>query len=206
MDKRFLPWLMLIWLAGCNFPPVAPAVATPSTIFNLPANATLQPTFTPIPTITPVEPSETPLIPTTLAPSTNITRPDPMTPAAQPAVTPQEGSPQGSVVLQGGICCVGGVVGTNVNLRKDFFAPSSFGPVIEMHRKEGMQCFSEVEMANAPWEPYTPSVTELYMITTINWVGHFISVQYRDNLGNLSPVVCDDISVEGMPALPTPGL
>jgi len=31
-----------------------------------------------------------------------------------------------------------------------------------------------------------------------------VSVQYRDALGNLSPVYCDDISLEGMPAPPPP--
>jgi hypothetical protein len=29
-------------------------------------------------------------------------------------------------------------------------------------------------------------------------------VQYRDASGNVSPMYCDDISVEGMPAQPTP--
>jgi hypothetical protein len=112
---------------------------------------------------------------------------------------------QGSVLLQGGLCCIGGVVGTKVNLRKDFVAPSSFGPVVEMRHMEGPFCLSDVELANAPWEPFVPSVTEPFAISAINWIGHTISVQYRDNHGNVSPVACDDISVEGMPAPPTPG-
>ena len=111
----------------------------------------------------------------------------------------------GSVLLQGGACCIGGVVGTQVELRKEFAAESPFGPVAEMRRKEGGFCFSEAEMADAAWEPFTDSVTEPFVIQALNWVGHYLSVQYRDSLGNLSPVVCDDISVEGMPAPPTPG-
>lgn len=33
----------------------------------------------------------------------------------------------------------------------------------------------------------------------INWVGHYVSVQYMDENGNVSPVYHDDISVEGHP-------
>ena len=189
MNFRFWLCLWLIWLAGCNLPPVTPP-----------------PTITPVQTFKPTEPSKTIPVPATFAPSTTDSRLSPVSPATQQVETPVKGLIQGSVLLQGGLCCIGGVVGINVNLRKDFVAPSSFGPVIEMRRMEGSYCLSEVQLANAPWEPFTPSVTESYMITAINWIGHTISVQYRDNLGNLSPVVCDDISVEGMPAPPTPGL
>jgi hypothetical protein len=38
----------------------------------------------------------------------------------------------------------------------------------------------------------------------INWTGFYVSVQYRDAEGNLSPVVCDDISIEGHSPTPTP--
>jgi hypothetical protein len=202
MKFRFWLCLWLINLAGCNLPPVAP----PSTIFTQPVSPTLTPTITPFQTFTPSKPSKTIPIPATLVPLATDTRPDPVSSATKQVGLPVKGSNQGSVLLQNGLCCIGGVVGTNVNLRKDFFAPSSFGPVIEMRRMEGSYCLSEVQLANAPWEPFIPSVTESYNITAINWIGHTISVQYRDNLGNLSPVICDDISVEGMPAPPTSGL
>jgi hypothetical protein len=206
MIKQFLLWLWLIGLVGCNSRPVALPDATSTTMTPQSVSPTLKSTFTPIPTFIPAEPSETLLIPATLLPSATYTQPDPVTPATQQAETPDNGSFQGSVFLNGGICCVGGVVGTKVSLRKDFIAQSPSGPVIEMRRKEGMFCYSEVEMADVPWEPFVTSVTEPYLITAINWVGHYITVQYRDSLGNLSPVVCDDISVEGMPPPPTPGL
>jgi hypothetical protein len=74
-----------------------------------------------------------------------------------------------------------------------------------MRRKAGMRCYSEAELVDAAWEPFRASVTEPFTITAINWVGHYLSVQYRDSLGNLSNVACDDISVEGMPAPLTPG-
>ena len=33
----------------------------------------------------------------------------------------------------------------------------------------------------------------------LNWTSSGIAVQYRDAQGNLSPVYCDDIAVEGHP-------
>jgi hypothetical protein len=41
----------------------------------------------------------------------------------------------------------------------------------------------------------------------VNWTGFYVSVQYRDADGNLSPVYDDDVSVEGQPPTltPTPG-
>jgi hypothetical protein len=38
----------------------------------------------------------------------------------------------------------------------------------------------------------------------INWTTFAVSVQYRDEKGNVSLVYCDDIGVEGMPATPIP--
>jgi hypothetical protein len=206
MNKRFWCWLLLMSLAGCNLPTVAQPVETPEMVLTLTVSATRQPTFTSIPTLTPTDTSESLLASETPIPSATFTSLAPVTPATQLVESLDNGSFQESVFLNGGICCVGGVVGTKVSLRKDFIAQSPFGSVIEMRRKEGMFCYSEVEMADVPWEPFVTSVTEPYLITAINWVGHYISVQYRDSLGNLSPVVCDDISVEGMPPPPTPGL
>jgi hypothetical protein len=51
------------------------------------------------------------------------------------------------------------------------------------------------------WQPFVAQVDYPFR-PPINWSGFYISVQYRDELGNLSPVYCDDISVEGMPAPP----
>jgi hypothetical protein len=144
------------------------------------------------------------LMPRTSSPSTIPTWTVPAAPPTQQVSTPDKNSLRGSVLLQGGACCLGGVVGAEIMLRKDFTAESPFGPVIEMRRKEGGFCFSEAEMADAAWQPFTDSVTEPFVIRALNWAGHYLSVQYRDNLGNLSPVFCDDISVEGMPAAPTP--
>jgi hypothetical protein len=56
-------------------------------------------------------------------------------------------------------------------------------------------------MDDAVWEPFTTTRT-FSVPVAINWAGFYVAAQYQDEKGNLSPVYCDDISVEGMP--PTP--
>lgn len=123
--------------------------------------------------------------------------PTPMTGAEASA------SLEGSVVIEGGTCCVGGTAGDIVNLHVAFQATSPFAEVTEMRvRAGGGGPFTEVDLAGEPWVPLVSS--QMYpFAAAINWVGFYVAVQYRDALGNLSPVYTDDISVEGMP--PTPG-
>ena len=198
--KLVLCGMMLVFGMGCGLLSTTFPTVTSSEVMTLsPAVtkvSTRMPTF-----VTKVIPQNT--TPSTVLPPTWTL---PAVSTTYQAKTPVVVNFQGSVELKGGMCCMGGIVGTIIDLRKDFTAQSPFGPVTEMRRKEGMFCFSEAELADAAWEPFEASVTEPFTITAINWVGHFISVQYRDSLGNLSAVACDDISVEGMPALPTPGV
>ena len=50
----------------------------------------------------------------------------------------------------------------------------------------------------ASWEPFEPR--KAYQTTlAVNWVGYYLNVQYRDQQGNLSPIYCDDVSLEGSP-------
>jgi len=51
-------------------------------------------------------------------------------------------------------------------------------------------------MEAAAWEPFAPSKT-FPIVVSINWTGFNLSVQFRDDHQNLSPIYCDDISVEG---------
>jgi hypothetical protein len=189
--------ILILWVSGCSwFIAAQPVTPTPIVL-------TLSPASTPVLTDLPTLSSKTPLLPAT----PRVSGWPAWTPAiistSQWAGTP--GLFQGSVQLQSGLCCIGGIVGSVVDLRKDFAAQSPFGPVTEMRRREGSFCFSQTEMTEATWQPFVVTVTEPFTITSINWIGHFLTVQYRDELGNLSPVACDDISVEGMPAPPTPG-
>jgi hypothetical protein len=57
-------------------------------------------------------------------------------------------------------------------------------------------CVTNANLEAAVWEPFAPSKT-FPVVVAINWVGFYISAQFQDEHGNLSPVYCDDISVEG---------
>ena len=110
---------------------------------------------------------------------------------------------EGSVVIEGGTCCVGGTAGDVVDIHVSFQASSPYAEVTEMRvRAGGGGPFTEVDLAEEPWVPFVTSQACPFG-AAINWVGFYVAVQYRDALGNLSPVYTDDISVEGMP--PTPG-
>ena len=108
----------------------------------------------------------------------------------------------GSVVWEGGRCCAGGLAGETIDLQEDSNAESLSGEVTEMRTTTGGMCFDEDELSGVAWEPFTANKTYPVRVA-LNWVGHYISVQYRDERGNLSPVYCDDISVEGSPG-PSP--
>lgn len=103
----------------------------------------------------------------------------------------------GSVEINDGMCCAGGKVGSVANLQVKFRANSPSAPVTEMRVRNA--CVTEIEMSGAAWEPFVSEKTFPIKITVANWVGWYIAVQFRDANGNLSPVYCDDISVEGMP-------
>ncbi len=110
----------------------------------------------------------------------------------------------GSVLIEGGRGATGGIAGNQINIHVDFSATSPFGKVTEMRILPYMACGSgQVESFDAPWEPYTPSRDYPY-VPPINWIGWYIAVQYRDELGNLSLIYCADISVEGMPPTSSP--
>jgi hypothetical protein len=109
----------------------------------------------------------------------------------------------GSVIIEGGSCCKGGLAGSTIQLNVAFDASSTAGKVAEMRVSSFMGCQKDAQALDAPWEPFVRSKN--YATTlAINWVGWYISVQYRDDQGNLSPVYCDDISLEGSPPQPTP--
>jgi len=108
----------------------------------------------------------------------------------------------GSVEIEEGRCCVGGTSGDTIEVQVSFSANSPFGIVEEMRVRTTGSCFTENDMVDTGWEPLVPSKTYPVHVA-INWIGFYVSVQYRDNLGNLSPVYCDDIGVEGHPLMPT---
>jgi hypothetical protein len=110
----------------------------------------------------------------------------------------------GSVLIEDGRCCVGGVAGSEIKIKVSYQANSFSGEVNQMRVMAfGGGCRNEDEMEEASWEPFISTKTYPFNLP-INWVGFYVSVQYRNTGGNISPVYCDDISVEGSPPLPTP--
>jgi hypothetical protein len=108
----------------------------------------------------------------------------------------------GSVEIEEGRCCIGGTEGDTIEVHVGFSATSPFGKVEEMRVRTGGICFRETEMVDTDWKSLVPSKNYPVHVA-INWIGFYVSVQYRDNRGNLSPVYCDDIGVEGHPKMPT---
>jgi len=109
----------------------------------------------------------------------------------------------GSVVIAGGACCVGGTAGETIDIAAAFEATSPMGDVTQMRTQAsyGGGCVTESALAASPWEPFV-SQRKFPVTVGINWIGFYVSVQYRDAAGLLSAVYCDDISVEGMPPQP----
>lgn len=124
----------------------------------------------------------------------------------RPTVRPTEAPSyivEGSVEFEGGRCCAGGTAGETIQVSVDFAASSSAGEVTEIRVATGSIRFDEAALADLPWEPIVPQRSYPVKVA-INWVGFWISAQYRDEAGNVSPVVYDDISIEGAPAEPEP--
>lgn len=108
----------------------------------------------------------------------------------------------GSVQLEEGRCCVGGMAGRPIRIRAAFQADSPQAPVIEMRLRAGVTRFTEADFTEDEWEPFSES-KEFEFLVPLNWTGFTVSVQFRDARGNLSQVFADDVSVEGMPEPPT---
>jgi hypothetical protein len=109
----------------------------------------------------------------------------------------------GSVTIEDGRCCAGGVAGETIDVSVTFGAFSPLAEVTEMRILSGGLQFDENDMIAADWQPFVTS-TRLPIQVLLNWTNFNVSVQFRDAAGNLSRVSHDDVSIEGHPARPTP--
>jgi hypothetical protein len=135
------------------------------------------------------------------APPHETIRPHRIAQAATPA--PSSSYPvTGSVVLKSGASVTGGTVGSVLAIDAAFRASSPSGQVTEMRTaaRYGGNCLKD--LSSVAWEPFAPAKT-FTVTAALNFIGFYVSAQFRDANGNLSPIVCDDISVEGMPSRPT---
>lgn len=119
----------------------------------------------------------------------------PPSPGAQP--TPYR-PVTGFVEFEDGRCCIGGRAGSQVTATLRFEAESPTGQVTQMRFRVAPSRFQEADFTEEEWQPYVPEVS-VQIPVALNWTGFYASVQFRDQADNLSPVVYDDISVEGSP-------
>lgn len=111
----------------------------------------------------------------------------------------------GDVLIEEGNCCIGAIAGESIEMHVRFTAFGTEASVTEMRYSTGHYGSLDADFNAAPWLPFVEQKSFLYPVP-INWTGFYVRVQYRDLLGNLSPIYTDDISVEGMPApTPSPG-
>ncbi len=95
---------------------------------------------------------------------------------------------------------VGAKAGSKIDVVVHFEATSPAGPVGEMRVKQSSmgRCLTADEMSDAPWEKFVAEKTYPVSVA-LNWTTFKLHVQYRDTQGNLSPVYCGDVAVEGSP-------
>ena len=105
----------------------------------------------------------------------------------------------GSIEIEDGRCCAGGVAGQTMDLNVKFEAQSLAGePITEMRVRLGGIAMAEEDLVEEPWISFR---TEDILIIepSINWTTYVLSVQYRDRAGNVSEVYSDEIAIEGAP-------
>ena len=118
------------------------------------------------------------------------------------AVPTPDAALSGSVVLEAGRCCVGAIAGSTVEIHAAFSASSAYAEITEMRVIARGAAARVEDFLDVAWEPFQTAGT-FRTVAAINWVGFYVSVQFRDAQGHASPVFVDDISIEGSPPPPT---
>jgi len=104
----------------------------------------------------------------------------------------------GSILINDGDCCAGGIIGDSVQLNASFGLSNRSHTTTQMKVKISNNCETDPELMGEEVLQFSPNM-EFSVVAASNWVGHFISVQFIDENWNVSEIYCDDISVEGMP-------
>jgi hypothetical protein len=105
---------------------------------------------------------------------------------------------------------IGATEGTVLDIQVEFQATSPFAEITEMRildgggsyvggnvNENGITCATEDQMDQSQWEPFAAAKLYKHQVH-INWGAFSIAVQYKDKLGNTSPVYCDILAIEGM--------
>jgi hypothetical protein len=132
------------------------------------------------------------------------TRGPALPPRSNRGVTPTPHYPlTGKIEIEDGRCCAGGLAGETATIEVAFSAVSPFAEVTGMRVHAGGSPLAPVGFERIAWQPFLQGVSFEVPIV-LNWTGFYVQVQFRDALGNLSPIYVDDISIEGMPTPITP--
>ena len=95
---------------------------------------------------------------------------------------------------------IGGKAWITLDIKVKFEASSPRAEIKEMRVKISPmgRCLTPDEMNDAPWENFVAE--KIYPVrVAINWQTFKAHAQYRDAQGNLSPVYCGEVAIEGMP-------
>lgn len=93
-------------------------------------------------------------------------------------------------------CCYGAHPGEVISFPVHFVAASPFAEIKEMRFITAYGRWPREDVEAAPWEPFVSEKTFTLGVSP-NWVTFDIRVQYRDALGNVSPVYENYMSIEG---------
>src|SRR5512142_2555275 len=110
----------------------------------------------------------------------------------------------GSILLENGRSAAGGPAGSTIQVQVSLWATSTAGKVTDMRVAQVSGCESAGQVDRAQWEPFA-SRKSLPATLALNWIGYAVAAQFRDDHGITSLIYCDDISLEGMPAVPSVG-
>ncbi len=95
---------------------------------------------------------------------------------------------------------IGDKAGGKIDVTVLFEAASPLAPVREMRVKSNSigRCLTPEEMSDSPWVPF--ATRQVHTVTVaLNWTTFKLHVQYRDEKGNVSPVYCGEVAIEGHP-------
>jgi hypothetical protein len=104
----------------------------------------------------------------------------------------------GTVLLNGGAEVTGGPIGRDLRIFAEYSAESANGDVLGL-RSIGsfLRCLETQELEPFEWITYTRAQTFTVQPPVPNWIGYYVTAQFRDVAGETSAAVCDDIGVEG---------
>jgi len=108
----------------------------------------------------------------------------------------------GTLFINDGKCCIAAIAGQAVVIPVVFQAVSPAAEITEMRVRAGLTSFNESDLSDTEWVPFSPRRVFEY-VPPLNWSEFYVTVQYRDALGNKSAVYSASISAEGMPPVTT---